>query len=868
MSNNTAQGSSSGGGTGSVAYGGEGGGIYFDSRGGAGGGPSRSSLLNITGSLLAQNTASSGSGSSSDRSGEGGGIYATVTHQFAAAELTNSTVSGNSPEGLLFFAERDFFASGSGTIALNNLTVSDSNGDGIKVEGAFRDPANNAIFSIISSIVANSSSGTNIRDSADVIQTALNNLIETSSGHQITNGVGGNFVGVSSLLYPLQDNGGPTFTHALPQVSPAINSGSNPKSLLNDQRGTGFLRTRGSQIDIGAFEFDLPTPEISLSGNGSSIANGDMVPDLADSTDFGDAGIGFTRLGSFTISNAGDALLHLDGTPRVAISGSTSFSVSTEPSSSVPVDGGSTTFTIEFSPLSSGVESAVVSISSDDPDENPFTFAISGTGVDPRDTDGDGDFDVVDLDDDNDGVSDTQELSDGTNPLDAGSNIPVLSTSFCSEWNGFLGLYNINEYSSSASVARNLSVTLFDSAGVAKGATESLVLANSQTDVLVHDLLGFETNQYGRTCTDVIGGVPGEIYGRTTFYHPNSAGTGFDFAFAAPFGNGLVGAQFVPFNTFDPSELQDNFVGNWISVTNRDSLAQTGTMYYYGQDGSILGSDNATIEANGRFDFSAHQFGQSLAGLAEWRPDVVTARATVRNVRYYYDNESADSLTFNSAMPVDAAKPIGEEVVVALDRSEGTAVLELSNASTDPITVSATFRSLSGGVQYSSSITLAGRETAHIITGDIFSTLIDSVTLKSDAISSLIAVSTHYQRDSSGVLRSAYATNAKQALGSVFRGSYNTFLGQDCNLVMVNTADFPITLSITMTRFDGTSVANGVPVIIAAQGSINYSLCANDTANNYGSVLVMPDVPNSVTGFILRNGSDLKRYRFVTELRP
>jgi hypothetical protein len=55
-------------------------------------------------------------------------------------------------------------------------------------------------------------------------------------------------------LQPLADNGGPTRTHALSAGSPAIDAGSNPFGLADDQRGTGFPRITGAAADIGAFE--------------------------------------------------------------------------------------------------------------------------------------------------------------------------------------------------------------------------------------------------------------------------------------------------------------------------------------------------------------------------------------------------------------------------------------------------------------------------------------------------------------------------------------------------------------------------------------------------------------------------------------
>jgi hypothetical protein len=55
-------------------------------------------------------------------------------------------------------------------------------------------------------------------------------------------------------LGPLQDNGGPTYTHALLPGSPAIDAGNNALGLPYDQRLGGFPRVVGTAADIGAFE--------------------------------------------------------------------------------------------------------------------------------------------------------------------------------------------------------------------------------------------------------------------------------------------------------------------------------------------------------------------------------------------------------------------------------------------------------------------------------------------------------------------------------------------------------------------------------------------------------------------------------------
>jgi len=66
----------------------------------------------------------------------------------------------------------------------------------------------------------------------------------------------GDQINTDPMLGALQDNGGPTFTHALLPGSPAINAGDptfTPPPFY-DQRGPGFRRVRNGRIDIGSFE--------------------------------------------------------------------------------------------------------------------------------------------------------------------------------------------------------------------------------------------------------------------------------------------------------------------------------------------------------------------------------------------------------------------------------------------------------------------------------------------------------------------------------------------------------------------------------------------------------------------------------------
>jgi hypothetical protein len=125
-------------------------------------------------------------------------------------------------------------------------------------------------------------------------------------------------------------------------------------------------------------------PDITVLGNGFTIADGDYSPGSLDHTDFGSIATyrgSLTR--TFTIHNDGSDTLTLSGPPPyVTLSGLGAFDVTQAPASTIAV-GASTTFKVTFAPDATGIQSNNVRIISDDPDEASFDFAICGTGVTP-----------------------------------------------------------------------------------------------------------------------------------------------------------------------------------------------------------------------------------------------------------------------------------------------------------------------------------------------------------------------------------------------------------------------------------------------------------------------------------------------------
>jgi hypothetical protein len=179
---------------------------------------------------------------------------------------------------------------------------------------------------------------------------------------------------------------------AQPAASVAA-SGSTTFTVRFDPSATGLrsatVSIANTDSDENPYNFSIQgtgtvsAPEMDVRGNGVSIADGDATPGLADHTDFGSADVsGGTVNRTFTIANTGTAALDLTGTPLVAVSGThaADFTVTAQPAASVAASG-STTFTVRFDPSAAGQRSATVSIANDDANENPYNFAIQGTGV-------------------------------------------------------------------------------------------------------------------------------------------------------------------------------------------------------------------------------------------------------------------------------------------------------------------------------------------------------------------------------------------------------------------------------------------------------------------------------------------------------
>jgi hypothetical protein len=195
----------------------------------------------------------------------GGGIY---NDKAAKLTLINSTLSGNHAEsegGGIYNA---------GNLTVINSTVSQntagdifSSGDGA---GIFNASAGTLILTntIVAGNLGIGRMGFELPHPSDIhgaVTQADHSLVGVGDGSTgLVNGQNGNQVGTAAKpidpkLGPLQNNGGSTPTLALRLGSPAIDAGDNAASPgPTDQRG--LPRIANGIIDIGAYEFQGPTP--------------------------------------------------------------------------------------------------------------------------------------------------------------------------------------------------------------------------------------------------------------------------------------------------------------------------------------------------------------------------------------------------------------------------------------------------------------------------------------------------------------------------------------------------------------------------------------------------------------------------------
>ena len=200
----------------------------------------------------------------------GAGIYA-----FGSLSLSNSTLSGNDAD----VDGGGLYSSFTGVVTLTNVTVTDNSVDAD--EDGFG--GGGGIYNVGFASVANSlfsanedrspGPGSAAPDCFGVLDSVGYNLVadlgQVAEGGdpacEIAGNVTGNTIGQPADLGPLNDNGGPTWTHALLPGSLGIDTGDpagcfSHDGVLLDTDQRGFFRQ--DRCDRGAFELGAVDPDL------------------------------------------------------------------------------------------------------------------------------------------------------------------------------------------------------------------------------------------------------------------------------------------------------------------------------------------------------------------------------------------------------------------------------------------------------------------------------------------------------------------------------------------------------------------------------------------------------------------------------
>lgn len=225
----------------------------------------------------------------------GGGIY-----NQGIMNVTNSTISGNSANT----SNSGWSAGGiynSGTANITNTTITNNTADG----GGGVEISSGSTVSFKNTIVAANTATGPGNANCDGSGTAA------SLGGNLEDANTCNFSqladqrNTSPGLGPLQDNGGPTNTHALLAGSASIDRGTNSGCPATDQRGVP--RPIGT-CDIGAYEY---APPIVTTGGASGLntaggsLNGTILPNLRATNFYFEYGRTTTYGSATAVSDAG-----------------------------------------------------------------------------------------------------------------------------------------------------------------------------------------------------------------------------------------------------------------------------------------------------------------------------------------------------------------------------------------------------------------------------------------------------------------------------------------------------------------------------------------------------------------------------------
>lgn len=202
-----------------------------------------SGTATISGSTVQENRTNNADGAGMSNSG--------------TTQIVNSTISGNRTNGN---SDGGGISNIAGSLTLTNVTISGNGGGGASVGGGIH--IGGGTVDVTNSIVAENSD----ENCSGAVTTSSYNVDDDGTCGFVGTGDQSNVA--DARLASLEDNGGPTATHALLAVSPAIDAGDTA-CPSTDQRGEPCADGDGDTVvtrDVGAYERAASCPSSPVGG--------------------------------------------------------------------------------------------------------------------------------------------------------------------------------------------------------------------------------------------------------------------------------------------------------------------------------------------------------------------------------------------------------------------------------------------------------------------------------------------------------------------------------------------------------------------------------------------------------------------------
>lgn len=416
----------------------------------------------------------------------------------------------------------------------------------------------------------------------------------------------------------------------------------------------------------------------------------------------------------------------------------------------------------------------------------------------------------------------------------------------CAVWNGFFSgeqrlVWNILEHVNVGTRSFAVETKLYSIAGVELSSLKFSIDPGKQLDLLVHDMPGWASDSYGLVCSTFANEETVGLDGQMVTYKRKSNG-GFEYVFASPLTDGFSGRQFVNFNTYQPSlnpQDSDDFIANWIQVANLDPGEQAGKLRFYSQDGELIKEQKLRIRGRGQQDVSAHDWNDPRVGYVEWIPSNSEAKFMLNNTRYLYDNAELEN-RFKGVLFVKANQGGQSRLYGILDTADGSSILELSNVNNRDIDVTLKVIGGEGEELQAYYTTMHAHETRHFILDAILQGDVGRVSVSTPAVdeNSIVATVFQYGRTEEGSVSYLYGVEPLRSLAQRSRSSYNTYVGQDCDLYLSNNSDTQQSVAVSLQRNDGMQVLSANSLLLEPKQTIVSNVCAIESGESYGVVTV------------------------------